>query len=143
LPPILWQKDFNRVVNSHDAENFSGLINDRKSQQVVLSDFLGHLDCIVIDATNVPALPGALEYVWQGHVTGGGNRNRRGLEGKVEFPSPLSEDVEHLLFDPQTSGGLLLLTPPEVLSALLADLPEAVVIGRARPLAAAAICVIG
>ncbi len=73
---------------------------------------------IVIDAPNVPALPGALEYVRQGHVTGGGNRNRRGLEGKIEFASPLSEDLEHLLFDPQTSGGLLIALPADRADAL-------------------------
>jgi selenide,water dikinase len=62
---------------------------------------------IVIEASKVPVLPGALEYARAGHVTGGANRNRRGLEGKVELPE-LPEELEHLLFDPQTSGGLLI-----------------------------------
>jgi len=77
---------------------------------------------IVIDASTVPALPGALEYVRQGHVTRGGNRNRRGLEGKVEFASTLSEDLEHLLFDPQTSGGLLIALPADRVAALASAL---------------------
>jgi selenide,water dikinase len=72
---------------------------------------------IVIDAANVPALPGALNYARAGHVTGGGNRNRRGLEGKIEFASALPDEWEHLLFDPQTSGGLLIALP-----AALADM---------------------
>ena len=73
---------------------------------------------IVIDASNVPALPGALEYARRGHVTGGADRNRRGLEGKVELPGGLPEDVEHLLFDPQTSGGLLIALPADRADAL-------------------------
>ncbi|MEX1254954.1 MAG: selenide, water dikinase SelD [Dehalococcoidia bacterium] len=68
---------------------------------------------IVIDASSLPTLPGALDYARQGHVTGGANRNRQGLEGKVSLPSGLAEDVEHLLFDPQTSGGLLIAIPAE------------------------------
>ena len=77
---------------------------------------------IVIEASNVPALPGALEYARAGHVTGGGNRNRRGLEGKVEFATSLPDELEHLLFDPQTSGGLLIAVPADRAEALAAAL---------------------
>jgi len=73
---------------------------------------------IVIDASRVPALPGSLDYARGGHVTGGANRNRRGLEGKVSFASPLPEALEHLLFDPQTSGGLLIALPADRADAL-------------------------
>jgi hypothetical protein len=38
-----------------------------------------------------------------------------------------------LLFDPQTSGGLLLLAPEGSAAALLAELPGARLIGRALP----------
>ncbi len=73
---------------------------------------------LVIEASRAPALPGALEYARKGHVTGGAERNRAGLAGKVSLPKKLAEDVEHLLFDPQTSGGLLLSVPPERAEAL-------------------------
>ena len=72
----------------------------------------------VIDASQAVAMPGALEYASQGEITGGESRNREGLEGKVSLPKELDEDVEHLLFDPQTSGGLLLALPPERADAL-------------------------
>jgi selenide,water dikinase len=58
-------------------------------------------------ASQAPALPGALEYAGQGIITGGAARNRRYLEGKVRFSAQLPPALEHLLFDPQTSGGLL------------------------------------
>jgi selenide,water dikinase len=73
---------------------------------------------IVMDAKVLPVLPGALEYARQGHVTGGANRNRLGLQGKVDLPERLPEDVAHLLFDPQTSGGLLIAVAPERAAAL-------------------------
>jgi len=77
---------------------------------------------MVIEASNVPALPGAIEYARAGHVTGGGARNRRGLEGTVEFATTLPDDLEHLLFDPQTSGGLLIALPADGADALASAL---------------------
>ena len=70
-------------------------------------------------AASVPDLPGALEYARQGFVTGGAERNREGLAGKVSLPGNLPSELEHLLFDPQTSGGLLLAVPPERADALV------------------------
>ena len=63
---------------------------------------------IVIEASRVPAMPGALEYAARGIVTGGAGRNRDGLADHVTVSDGVPEAVEHLLFDPQTSGGLLI-----------------------------------
>jgi len=59
-------------------------------------------------AARIPLLPGVLEYVSRGIVTGGADRNRKHLRDKVTFADDLSEEMRHVLFDPQTSGGLLL-----------------------------------
>ena len=89
---------------------------------------------MVIEASRAPELPGALEYIRAGHITGGAGRNREGLTGKVTLPKGLAEELEHLLFDPQTSGGLLVALPPEradaLASALEADGLLAARIGR-------------
>ena len=66
-----------------------------------------------LSAGRMPLLPGALEYASRGIVTGGAARNRSHLEDKVTFSGKVSEDVQHILFDPQTSGGLLLAVAPE------------------------------
>jgi selenide,water dikinase len=73
---------------------------------------------LVIEAGQAPALPGALEYIRRGFVTGGAARNREGLAGKVSLADGLAEEVAHLLFDPQTSGGLLLAVPATGADAL-------------------------
>jgi selenide,water dikinase len=65
-------------------------------------------------STQVPQLPGAIEYAAQDIVTGGAARNRRYLAGKVAVAEDISEALGHLLFDPQTSGGLLFTVSPGV-----------------------------
>ena len=60
-----------------------------------------------IESSRVPMLPGAFEYAAQGIVTGGAGRNRAYLDGKVTVAGSISEALGHVLFDPQTSGGLL------------------------------------
>ena len=81
-----------------------------------------------LSAARIPLLPGALEYASQGIVTGGAARNRKHLRDKVTIASGVSEEMRHVLFDPQTSGGLLLAVGPgkaaEVEAAFAAaDLP--------------------
>ncbi len=76
----------------------------------------------VIDAAQAPALPGALDYARAGYITGGASRNREGVAGKVTVAEGVDEAVEHLLFDAQTSGGLLFAVPPERAGGLAAAL---------------------
>ena len=65
-----------------------------------------------IDSSQAPLLPGALDYAAQAIVTGGAGRNRRYLAGKVTVADDISEELGHVLFDPQTSGGLLFTVAP-------------------------------
>ena len=61
-----------------------------------------------LSAARIPLLPGVLEYASRGIVTGGADRNRKHLRDKVTFADGVTEEMRHVLFDPQTSGGLLL-----------------------------------
>ena len=65
-----------------------------------------------LSAARIPLLPGALEYASRGIVTGGAARNRKHLQDKVTIAEEVSEEMRHVLFDPQTSGGLLLAVGP-------------------------------
>ncbi len=60
-----------------------------------------------IDSASLPLLRGAIEYASRGVLTGGGFRNRDYLAGKAELADAVGDDLAHVLFDPQTSGGLL------------------------------------
>jgi selenide,water dikinase len=78
----------------------------------------------------LPLLPGALELAPR-FQPGGLQANRRQFEPLVDYAETAGEERRALLFDPQTSGGLLLLVPEAAVGELLGELPEARAIGRA------------
>lgn len=90
---------------------------------------------IYIDSSAVPYLPKAREFAAMGLVPANAYKNRNHLSGKVDIAPTVSEDVADLLFDPQTSGGLLYAIPAEEASELIKVLnesvPEARIIGYA------------
>ena len=83
----------------------------------------GRLSCI-IDARMVPVLPGAEKAADDFLYTAAGQRNRNHTGPYVTFENvPFA--MEEVLFDPQTSGGLLLAVLPEEANALEAELQAA------------------
>ncbi len=62
---------------------------------------------LVVDAARLEFLPGALECSRGGHIPGGLKRNIEFISGCLEYPGSIQQDVLNLLYDPQTSGGLL------------------------------------
>ncbi len=71
-----------------------------------------------INAEKVPLLPGALELARRGIGPGGTGRNKAHFGGHVSLPSALDPALGELLFDPQTSGGLLLSVAGDKIEAL-------------------------
>lgn len=76
--------------------------------------FLGHLHEMMdgklscrIEAEKVPRIEAALEYADEFLLTAAGQKNRNYMEKYVKFEK-VSFAMEELLFDPQTSGGLLM-----------------------------------
>lgn len=69
---------------------------------------------IVISAERVPVLPGALAYAAAGQKAGGLWRNHAYFTSHgVQIDSAVSHEMVAVLFDPQTSGGLLMTVPEE------------------------------
>jgi selenide,water dikinase len=56
----------------------------------------------------IPALPGALECIRAEFIPGGLNNNREFAECIVSYEASIDPELKTLLFDPQTSGGLLI-----------------------------------
>lgn len=75
---------------------------------------------LVIDLARVPILPGTLTYARDGIVPGGLNRNRDYLLNNhfVSLDNTLEVAHTSILFDPQTSGGLLIAVPPTSMSKM-------------------------
>ena len=85
---------------------------------------------LVIDAAAVPLLPGAYDYAAAGAIPGG-LRNNKDFAGCAAAARPgLDPVLELLLYDPQTSGGLLIAMPEEDVAKMQALYPPARRIGR-------------
>ncbi len=77
---------------------------------------LGHLSEMVcgsglgvrVFAGRVPMIPEALEYASMGLIPAGAYKNRDFREAMVAFAEPVERAHRDVLFDPQTSGGLLI-----------------------------------
>jgi selenide, water dikinase len=77
---------------------------------------------VVLYSDRVPLIPGALEFAGMGLVPGGAFRNRKFREAMVSMDSRITPALRDLLFDPQTSGGLLMGCPEHQAETLLAAL---------------------
>lgn len=77
-----------------------------------------------IYAAAVPVLPPAREYVKMGIVPGGTRGNLRYLRDLVDFAPAIPEEMQLLLADAITSGGLLIAVPAEKTNRLVAGLKE-------------------
>lgn len=97
------------------------------------SEMAGNTCSLQLHTENLPALPGAVEYANEYLLTAAGQRNRNFLAKKCDV-STLPFAIQELLFDPQTSGGLLISVPEAYASALLKEIhqddPSAAIIGQ-------------
>jgi selenide,water dikinase len=87
-----------------------------------------------IAASQVPVLPGAIEAIEERFIPGGARTNRNFVYDSMKWAVPKNETLDHLLVDPQTSGGLLVALPEARSKAFVAALrttyPNAAVVGR-------------
>lgn len=89
----------------------------------------GSKKTIHIHANSVPLLSGAAEFAMQGIIPAGMYRNQAYLEQDVAVRPGVKQEVLDLLFDPQTSGGLLIALPECRAQSLLNRLHDAGVPG--------------
>jgi selenide,water dikinase len=76
-------------------------------------------------AGTIPELPGVRDYARAGYTPGGTARNVAAFGRHVTFADAIDEVQRLILYDPQTSGGLLAAVAPEAAGQALAALAEA------------------
>lgn len=74
---------------------------------------------LVIQSEAIPIFSEAMEYAKMGLVPGGARSNRQFFSCKVEILSTLPDLLSDILYDPQTSGGLLISLPGGQAEALV------------------------
>ncbi len=79
---------------------------------------------LVFEFADIPFLSGARRYAEQWIFPGGAADNRNHFESHVRFADSIHATDKMLLFDPQTSGGLLLGVPAGHLASFLARAKE-------------------
>ncbi len=112
------------------------------SREIALGDPEKGIPTVTIEIQYkaIPVLPGAFDAARQGMIAGGLNNNMDFLRDCVAFAESVPEENRALLFDPQTSGGLLVAIAPDVADATIEILQRhqiaAAKIGRVLPKAA-------
>ena len=104
---------------------------------------LGHASGMIEDSplgmeihvASIPLFPEAKDFAQMGLVPAGTYRNREFRTDMIEMTSEISDELLNILFDPQTSGGLLIAVPGKDAEALLQNLHrhginEAAIIGE-------------
>jgi selenide,water dikinase len=83
-----------------------------------------------IDSASVPLLPDVVDLIKQGMLTRGDKNNREYVADSITFAESVYAEMQSALFDPQTSGGLLISLAPDNVSAFLERVPNSREIGH-------------
>jgi selenide,water dikinase len=132
------------AVDAHAATDITGFGLVGHALKMALGSQVG----LVIEAAALPLLDGVAALVRQGVTTGSTKPNRAAGAGQVRFTNEGSAELDQIVHDPQTSGGLLVAVAAERAGELLARLGEggvtrAAIIGHAVAAAEVAIDVRG
>jgi selenide,water dikinase len=126
-----------------EAVNWMKQLNEKACQLAVEFDLRGATDitgysllghatemaeasgvALKFEFNKIPFISGARKYAEMGCFAGGAFDNKTHFEPKVGFSGSIDEQAQMLLFDPQTSGGLLMGMPHEKLTSFTARASE-------------------
>ncbi len=86
---------------------------------------IGSRTTVKLDTAAIPLLPEVLKYAEMKQIPGGLKENRSYLQEFVDAPEGFNPHLLNVLYDPQTSGGLLFAVPAEEAEACVKHLWEA------------------
>jgi selenide, water dikinase len=112
-------------------------VGSRCATDITGFGLLGHMSHIArasgvslrLDLGAVPVFPGVREAITAGFVTDGAKRNAEYLSEYVRWARGTDED-RAILYDPQTSGGLLVCVSPSRVADYLSRIADSVVVGE-------------
>lgn len=115
---------------NRDAAEVMQCFNIHACTDITGFGLLGHLAEMVektdigvkIEASRVPIIEDAVEFASMGFVPAGTRKNYEFRKDMVVFSSEISEVTRDILFDPQTSGGLLISLERTEAADLLSEL---------------------
>lgn len=124
IPPILSDEIRGAVSSCTDVTGFglAGHALDLPAEGV----------SVKIAMASLPLLPGIEEMANMGLIPAGSYSNKKHSGAKVFNNSSFGQFAEDLIFDPQTSGGLLLSIPERLAEKLLDELQQAGFIAAKR-----------
>ena len=130
-------KDINEVTDwmtrlNKDAAELAQAFGVRGATDITGFSFLGHAWEMAsasgvkmrFEWEKIPFVSGAQRYAEMFIFPGGASDNRLYFQQHIQFSHKLAEEEQLLLFDPQTSGGLLLSVPSNYKDDLLARAEE-------------------
>jgi selenide,water dikinase len=120
-----------RTADVHACTDVTGFSLMGHSYGMIANSQLG----MEINVSAIPVFPAAKEFASMGLVPGGARRNMDYYRSHIEQACEISDDMRDILFDPQTSGGLLIAVSGDSADELVkkmhrSKLTDAAVIGR-------------
>lgn len=122
---IGWMKQLNKPAA--EAARAAGA---RAATDITGFGLLGHATemaetagvTLALSLSRIPFIGNVHQYASQWIFPGGSAANKGAYEGGVRFEAGISEEDQMLLFDAQTSGGLLVAIPPEGVPTFLREM---------------------
>ncbi len=122
---IGWMRRLNRA-----AAEAASAVGARGATDITGFGFLGHaaematLSGVTLHVRfdSIPLMEGARHYAERWTFPGGSASNKNAFEAEVRFAPDLTAEEQMLLFDAQTSGGLLIALPAEKVTAFGAEM---------------------
>jgi len=109
-----------QAFGAHAGTDITGFGFIGHALEMALASGIG----MMIRSQDIPIIPEAMEYARLGLIPEGCYKNRQYFSCRVEVNSNVPPILVDLLYDPQTSGGLLIALPPREAEKLATTLKE-------------------
>ena len=111
-----WMKTF----GAHACTDITGFSFIGHALEMAMASQVG----MVFQSKAIPIFPEAMDYAKLGLIPGGAHSNRQFFSCRVDVHTSVADLLVDILYDPQTSGGLLISLPSDKAEELVATLKK-------------------